>query len=74
MEISKRKNGGKKIILGLPAGSLQELTFRIFEKAGYNLQREERSYFPSIDDPEIECVLLRAQEIATYVEDGVLVK
>jgi len=72
MEISKRKNGEKKIILGLPTGSLKELTFKIFEKAGYNLQTEERSYFPSIDDPEIECVLLRAQEIATYVEDGVL--
>ena len=72
MEISKRKNGEKKIILGLPTGSLKELTFKIFEKAGYNLQTEDRSYFPSIDDPEIECVLLRAQEIATYVEDGVL--
>jgi ATP phosphoribosyltransferase len=51
---------------------LQESTFKIFEKAGYNLRVDDRSYFPSIDDPEIECVLLRAQEIATYVEDGVL--
>tara|TARA_Y100000310_G_scaffold210406_1_gene211024 strand:+ start:2675 stop:3574 length:900 start_codon:yes stop_codon:yes gene_type:complete len=62
----------KKIILGIPTGSLQESTFDIFEKAGYNLTVGKRSYFPSIDDPEIECVLLRAQEIGRYVEDGVL--
>ena len=68
----ENRNGKKKIVLGLPKGSLQESTFKIFEKAGYNLRVDERSYFPSIDDPEIECVLLRAQEIGTYVEDGVL--
>jgi ATP phosphoribosyltransferase len=72
MERLKRTNNEKKIILGLPKGSLQESTFKIFEKAGYNLRVDDRSYFPSIDDPEIECVLLRAQEISTYVEDGVL--
>lgn len=70
--IERLKKSDKKIILGLPKGSLQESTFKIFEKAGYNLSVSERSYFPSIDDPEIEVVLLRAQEIATYVEDGVL--
>lgn len=72
MDLLQRKKGENKIVLGLPKGSLQESTFKIFEKAGYNLKVDERSYFPSIDDPEIECVLLRAQEIATYVEDGVL--
>lgn len=72
MDLLQRKKGDNKIVLGLPKGSLQESTFKIFEKAGYNLKVDDRSYFPSIDDPEIECVLLRAQEIATYVEDGVL--
>jgi ATP phosphoribosyltransferase len=72
MEILKRTNGEKRIILGLPKGSLQDSTLDIFRKAGYNVRVSERSYFPSIDDPEIECVLLRAQEIARYVEDGVL--
>jgi ATP phosphoribosyltransferase len=69
---SLTKNGEKKIILGIPKGSLQEATFEIFKKAGYNINVASRSYFPTIDDPEIECVLLRAQEIAMYVEDGVL--
>jgi len=62
----------RKIVIGLPKGSLQEATFKLFEKAGYKLVVSDRSYFPSIDDSEIECVLLRAQEIARYVEDGVL--
>lgn len=62
----------KKIVLGIPKGSLQESTFEIFKKAGFNINVSTRSYFPSIDDDEIECVLLRAQEIAMYVEDGVL--
>lgn len=69
---SNGKTNKKKIVLGLPAGSLQESTFELFKKAGYNLRVGDRSYFPSIDDQEIECVLLRAQEIGTYVEDGVL--
>jgi len=59
--------------LGLPKGSLQEATFKIFKKAGFNAAlSSERSYFPSIDDPEIEAVLLRAQEMSRYVEDGAL--
>ena len=60
----------RKILkLGLPKGSLQEATFKMFKKAGFNLTlSSERSYFPSIDDPQIEPVLLRAQEISRYVE------
>jgi len=62
----------RKIRLGLPKGSLEESTFKLFEKAGFRLRKTSRSYFPSIDDPEIEPVLMRAQEIARYVEQGVL--
>ncbi|MBU1124455.1 MAG: ATP phosphoribosyltransferase, partial [Candidatus Omnitrophica bacterium] len=63
----------KFIKLGLPKGSLQESTFRMFKKAGFNLSlSSERSYFPSIDDQEIEVVLLRAQEMSRYVQDGAL--
>ena len=62
----------KTLILGLPKGSLQEATFRIFTHAGFNLSTSERSYLPSIDDPQIEPVLLRAQEMSRYVEAGVL--
>lgn len=62
----------KILKLGLPKGSLQEATFRLFKKAGFNLLVGERSYFPSIDDPEIEPILLRAQEMSRYVEDGAL--
>ena len=62
----------KKLKLGLPKGSLQESTIRLFKKAGYSIAVSSRSYFPSIDDKEIEPVLLRAQEIPRYVENGVL--
>ncbi len=58
----------KVLKLGLPKGSLQEATFKMFRKAGFNISVSERSYFPSIDDLEIEPVLLRAQEIPRYVE------
>lgn len=59
----------KVLKLGLPKGSLQDATFRMFKRAGFNLSlSSERSYFPSIDDPEIETVLLRAQEMSRYVE------
>ncbi len=59
--------------LGLPKGSLQEATFKMFKKAGFNVNvSSERSYFPSIDDAEIEPVLLRAQEMSRYVQDGAL--
>ena len=62
----------KKIFLGLPKGSLQNSTFQLFEKAGYTISLTERSYYPYIDDKEIECILMRAQEIAKYVEKGIL--
>ncbi len=62
----------KKIKLGLPKGSLQDSTIRLFKKAGYSISVRDRSYFPYIDDPEIECMLIRAQEMARYVEHGVL--
>lgn len=62
----------KKLKLGLPAGSLQNTTLDMFKKAGYNIQIGDRSYYPYIDDEEIDCVLMRAQEIPKYVEDQVL--
>jgi len=62
----------RKIKLGLPKGSLQESTFKLFEKAGFKIRKTSRSYFPTIDDAEIEPVMMRAQEIARYVEQGVL--
>src|SRR5512137_2056189 len=67
-------NTDKKLLkLGLPKGSLQEATFKMLRKAGFNLSlSSERSYFPSIDDREIDCVLLRAQEMSRYVADGAL--
>ncbi|HHW43942.1 ATP phosphoribosyltransferase [Desulfofundulus thermobenzoicus] len=58
--------------LGLPKGSLQEATFQLFKRAGFNMAVKSRSYFPSIDDPELEVVLMRAQEIPRYVNEGVL--
>ena len=58
--------------LGIPAGSLQDSTAALFRQAGYNIRFSSRSYYPSIDDPEIECLLIRAQEMARYVEQGIL--
>jgi ATP phosphoribosyltransferase len=58
--------------LGIPAGSLQEATVALFRRAGYNITISSRSYYPSIDDDEIECLLIRAQEMARYVEQGIL--
>lgn len=58
--------------LGIPAGSLQEATADLFRRAGYKISFSSRSYYPSIDDEEIECLLIRAQEMARYVEDGAL--
>jgi ATP phosphoribosyltransferase len=63
----------KILKLGLPKGSLQEATFKMFNKAGFNVSLpSERSYFPSINDPQIEPILLRAQEMSRYVQDGAL--
>ena len=61
-----------KLKLGIPKGSLQDATIQLFARAGFNIYVSSRSYFPSIDDPEIECMLIRAQEMARYVSDGVL--
>ncbi len=61
-----------KLKLGIPTGSLENATVDLFRRAGYNITTSSRSYFPAIDDPEIECMLIRAQEMARYVEDGIL--
>src|SRR6202140_4146804 len=61
-----------KLKLGIPKGSLENATVDLFRRAGFQITVSSRSYFPSIDDPEIECMLIRAQEMARYVEDGVL--
>src|SRR5918998_6357763 len=62
----------KKLRLGIPKGSLQDATIQLFARAGFSVYASARSYFPAIDDPEIECMLIRAQEMARYVADGVL--
>ncbi|MCX5718848.1 MAG: ATP phosphoribosyltransferase [Nitrospirae bacterium] len=62
----------KLLKIGLPKGSLQESTLKLFRKAGYHISISARSYYPSFDDPEIEAMLIRAQEMARYVEDGIL--
>ena len=61
-----------KLKLGIPKGSLENATIDLFRRAGFNITTSSRSYFPGIDDPEIECMLIRAQEMARYVEDGIL--
>jgi ATP phosphoribosyltransferase len=61
-----------KLKLGIPKGSLENATIDLFRRAGFNITTSSRSYFPAIDDPEIECMMIRAQEMARYVEDGVL--
>src|ERR1700752_1480544 len=61
-----------KLKLGIPKGSLETATIDLFRRAGFTITTSSRSYFPGIDDPEIECMLIRAQEMARYVEDGIL--
>ncbi len=61
-----------KLKLGIPKGSLENATIDLFRRAGFAITTSTRSYFPGIDDPEIECMLIRAQEMARYVEDGIL--
>jgi ATP phosphoribosyltransferase len=63
---------GNILKLGVPAGSLKDATAELFRRAGYKISFSSRSYYPGIDDDEIECLLIRAQEMARYVEDGVL--
>jgi ATP phosphoribosyltransferase len=58
--------------LGIPKGSLENATIDLFRRAGFNMTTSSRSYFPVVDDPEIECLLIRAQEMARYVENGIL--
>src|SRR5262249_19384989 len=58
--------------LGIPSGSLQEATGELFRRAGYKLTFASRSYYPAIDDPEVQCTLIRAQRMARYVENGSL--
>ncbi|HDN67933.1 MAG TPA: ATP phosphoribosyltransferase, partial [Firmicutes bacterium] len=65
-------NREKTLKIGFPKGSLQESTFKLFGKAGYRISVRSRSYVPHIDDPELEGLLIRAQEMANYVEKGVL--
>jgi ATP phosphoribosyltransferase len=61
-----------KLKLGIPKGSLENATIDLFRRAGFSIVTSSRSYFPAIDDPDIECMLIRAQEMARYVEDGIL--
>ncbi len=67
-----KEKAGKVLSLGLPKGSLQESTFKLFRKAGFAVSVGSRSYVPSIDDDEISGLLIRAQEMARYVQDGIL--
>jgi ATP phosphoribosyltransferase len=69
---SKVASKVRRLRLGLPKGSLQETTGRLFALAGYQVGFSGRTYYPEVDDPEIECVLIRAQEMARYVEQGVM--
>ena len=62
----------RKLRLALPKGSLQQTTFELFAKAGFDIRVAARSYYPSINDPEIECILIRPQEMARYIEQGVM--
>ena len=62
----------EKLMLGIPKGSLEEATVDLFNKAGFKIQISSRSYYPAIDDPEIECLLIRAQEMSRYVEEGII--
>ena len=62
----------KVLKLGIPKGSLQEATFSLFARAGWNIRKHHRNYFPEIDDPEISVSMCRAQEMSRYVENGTL--
>jgi ATP phosphoribosyltransferase len=67
-----KTNSTPKLKLGIPKGSLQDATMKLFRRGGFDIQVGSRSYFPTVDDEELDCVLIRAQEMARYVEDGVL--
>ena len=70
--IGASRKSRRVLRIGLPKGSLQATTQRLFTQAGFKLRIPERSYYPDIDDPELECILIRAQEMARYVQQGVL--
>jgi ATP phosphoribosyltransferase len=72
MSKDAKKEAKNVLSLGLPKGSLQESTFHLFRKAGYNITVGSRSYIPTIDDPQLSGLLIRAQEMARYVQDGIL--
>src|SRR3989338_4745081 len=61
-----------KLKIALPKGSLEEATYQLFKKAGFVINVGSRSYFPSIDDPELEVILFRPQEMSRYIEDGII--
>ncbi len=65
-------DASNRLRIGIPKGSLQETTQSLFVRAGYNLRISGRSYYPNIDDPEIQCILIRPQEMARYVDQGIL--
>jgi ATP phosphoribosyltransferase len=69
---ARRKEHAMTLKLGIPKGSLEAATIDLFRRAGFHITTSGRSYFPAIDDPDIECMLIRAQEMARYVEDGIL--
>jgi ATP phosphoribosyltransferase len=70
--VSKGASGDKRLRFGLPKGSLEQATLDLLARAGFNVNLSSRSYFPGIDDPELELVMFRAQEMSRYVEDGLL--
>ena len=70
--LPRKENSVSQLKLGLPKGSLQDATIELFRKAGWKIRVHSRNYYPSIDDAEIACALVRAQEMARYVEDGTL--
>jgi ATP phosphoribosyltransferase len=74
MALGARRRADQETVLrfGFPKGSLQDAMARLFERAGFNVHFPDRSYYPSLDDAELDCVLIRAQEMARYVEQGVL--
>ena len=70
--VKKPSKLNRVLKLGIPKGSLQETTIYLLKKAGFSVSTSSRSYYPEINDPEIECMLIRAQEMARYVEAGIL--
>lgn len=70
--MTKNNSSDHLLRIGIPKGSLQDATIDLFDRAGYNINVRDRSYFPEIDDPQLSAVMFRAQEMARYVEDGVI--